>query len=218
MLYDLLVQGKAFTGHLVKKSFHTNYMVNKQIFIFQGEVVGQPPNVMAPEQVQYYFHLSQLQSNAAAAAASNSPAAPAGSQIAQLPPGAQIIQQNGQLIIATPQQLSSLQTGSNNVNISFSIFIFIFHIFRRKICNNKVNLYPYIQGTQPQIVQLANQQESTSSEQTENTSQANSTQVCIFKIFSQKNYEALKISSTSLNYHQLKSHLTKITLNSMLSS
>lgn len=70
---------------------------------------------MAPEQVQYYFHLSQLQSNAAAAAASNSPATPAGSQIAQLPPGAQIIQQNGQLIIATPQQLSSLQTGSNNV-------------------------------------------------------------------------------------------------------
>ena len=88
---------------------------------FQGDVVGQPPNVMAPEQVQYYFHLSQLQSNAAAAASSSS-VTPAASQISQLPPGAQIIQQNGQLIIATPQQLSSLQTASNNVMSYFINF------------------------------------------------------------------------------------------------
>merc|ERR1719318_2097776 len=62
----------------------------------QEEVIRQQPNVMAPEQVQYYFQLSQLhqqqqqqQSGAAAAAASSATTA----QIAQLPPGAHIIQQ-----------------------------------------------------------------------------------------------------------------------------
>ena len=76
---------------------------------------------MAPEQVQYYFQLSQLQSNAAAAAAaaSNSTAAAAGSpQIAQLPPGAQVIQQqNGQIIIATPQSVvNNLTAAPTNVS------------------------------------------------------------------------------------------------------
>ena len=88
----------------------------KIIFSNQEEVVRQPPNVMAPEQVQYYFHLSQLQSNAAAAAGTaNSTATPGVAtantpQITHLPPGAHVIQQNGQFIIATPQQLSGLQT------------------------------------------------------------------------------------------------------------
>ena len=71
----------------------------------------QPPNVMSPEQVQYYFQLSQLQSNASAAS-------PGSQQLAQIPAGAQVIQQNGQIFIASSPQLSGL-TASTNVRISF---------------------------------------------------------------------------------------------------
>lgn len=89
--------------------------------LFQDEGVRQPPNVMAPEQVQYYFQLSQMQSNAASSAAGAGAGGAAGTpQITQLPPGAHIIQQNGQLLIATPHQLSALAGASTNVSCKSS--------------------------------------------------------------------------------------------------
>lgn len=72
----------------------------------QDEAVRQPPNVMAPEQVQYYFQLSQLQSNASAAS-------PGSQQLTQIPAGTHVIQQNGQIFIASPQQLNGLTASSN---------------------------------------------------------------------------------------------------------
>ena len=75
---------------------------------------------MAPEQVQYYFQLSQLQQQQqqqpGSTAASSTP------QVAQLPPGAHIIQQaNGQVIIAAqPHQIAALGN-ANNVRTLFCL-------------------------------------------------------------------------------------------------
>jgi len=77
----------------------------------QEETIRQPTNVMAPEQVQYYFQLSNLQQQAGAAATpATTSGAPQTPQITQLPPGAHIIQQaNGQVIIAAqPHQIAAL--------------------------------------------------------------------------------------------------------------
>ena len=69
---------------------------------------------MPPEQVQYYFQLSQLQQNAASGSSSQA-------QIAHLPPGAHIIQQNGQVIIAAqPHQIAALAGAA--ANVSFLIY------------------------------------------------------------------------------------------------
>lgn len=89
-------------------------------YISQDEAVRQPPNVMAPEQVQYYFQLSQLQSNASSSGGGSAGGGAATTpQITQLPPGAHVIQQNGQLLIATPHQLSALASTSTNVSDIF---------------------------------------------------------------------------------------------------
>ena len=82
---------------------------------------------MAPEQMQYYFQLSNLQQQpqqqqqqqqSNAASTSQQPAA-ATPQIAGLPAGAQIIQQaNGQIIIAAqPHQIAQL-TGAAGGGVS----------------------------------------------------------------------------------------------------
>lgn len=77
----------------------------------QEEVIRQPPNVMAPEQVQYYFQLSQLQQQSGATA--SQPATASTPQITQLPPGAQIIQQpNGQIVIAAQAHQIAALTGN----------------------------------------------------------------------------------------------------------
>eukprot|EP00111_Clytia_hemisphaerica_P015683 TCONS_00046293-protein len=155
----------------------------------QEEVVRQPPNVMAPEQVQYYFHLSQLQSNAAAAAGTtNSSATPVQAtantpQITHLPPGAHVIQQNGQFIIATPQQLSGLQsTGATPAQTA----------------NGAV---------QPQIVQLAQPPPQAAQQNTSTTpASAEGTQSAV----QQSTSNVVQQQSTELSTSQAQSNTTQV--------
>jgi len=158
----------------------------------QEEVVRQPPNVMAPEQVQYYFHLSQLQSNAAAAAGTtNSSATPVQAtantpQITHLPPGAHVIQQNGQFIIATPQQLSGLQSAGTTP---------------AQTANGAV---------QPQIVQLAQPPPQAQQNTSTTPASAEGTQSAV----QQSTSNVVQQQSTELSTSQAQSNTTQVQLSS----
>lgn len=101
--------------------YFSNQTILVHVFLFpQEEVIRQPPNVMAPEQVQYYFQLSQLQQQSGATA--SQPATASTPQITQLPPGAQIIQQpNGQIVIAAQAHQIAALTG-NATNVCMVLF------------------------------------------------------------------------------------------------
>ncbi|XP_065648118.1 nuclear transcription factor Y subunit gamma isoform X2 [Hydra vulgaris] len=76
----------------------------------QEDTLRHQVNVLPPEQVQYYFQLSQLQQNASSGSSSQA-------QIGHLPPGAHIIQQNGQVIIAAqPHQIAALAGAASNIH------------------------------------------------------------------------------------------------------
>ena len=100
------------------------WLVMNISFACQEETIRQTSNIMAPEQIQYYVQLAQLQQQVgavpgsggastntpAAAAAAPSTATPAG-QLTQLPAGAHIIQQaNGQMVILQPQHLAAVSS------------------------------------------------------------------------------------------------------------